>query len=166
MTTTKQTLHDEHAEFVPYLDLIRKAADGVGEFPPGAMRAMLDEIHEFLSHKLIPHAVAEGRVLYPVVRQVSGTPEVTVRMNRCHVELGRFADEVARLRGSLGTSPRQEQELRRVLYEEWGVVRSRTRPRAAPRPRPEAGPRLSLACARAFPRPVPCSDTGRAEDPA
>ncbi|HLB62236.1 MAG TPA: hemerythrin domain-containing protein [Actinomycetota bacterium] len=123
MTTTKQTLHDEHAEFVPYLDLIRKAADGVGEFPPGAMRAMLDEIHEFLSHKLIPHAVAEGRVLYPVVRQVSGTPEVTVRMNRCHVELGRFADEVARLRGSLGTSPRQEQELRRVLYGLHTVVR-------------------------------------------
>jgi len=44
-------------------------------------------------------------------------------MNRCHVELGRFADEVARLRGSLGTSPRQEQELRRVLYGLHTVVR-------------------------------------------
>jgi len=124
MTTAKQTLHEEHAEFMPYLDTIRRAADGVGELSTDDLRDMLEEIHEFLSHKLIPHAVGEGRVLYPVVRQVSGTPAVTVRMNRCHVELGRFADELERLLGSLEPSARLEHELRRVLYGLHAIVRA------------------------------------------
>jgi hemerythrin-like domain-containing protein len=124
MTTAKRTLHEEHAEFMPYLDLIRRAADGVGELGPDELRGMIEEILEFLSHKLIPHAVAEGRVLYPVVRQVSGTPAVTVRMNRCHVELGRFADELEQLRGALEPTPRRQHELRRVLYGLHTIVRA------------------------------------------
>lgn len=126
MTTLKETLHDEHEEFRPYVEAIRDAADAVGDVPASNLRQRLGEIHEFLAHRLIPHAVAEGRTLYPVFREVGGTPEVTVRMNRCHVELGRFTDELERLRkGLVGPEPTrgQERDLRRVLYGLHAVVR-------------------------------------------
>jgi len=126
VTTLKETLHEEHAEFLPHIEVIRETADGVGEVPVTALRGRIDEIHEFLAHRLIPHAVAEGRTLYPVFREAAGAPEVTVRMNRCHVELGRFTDELERLReGLIGPelTRGQERDIRRVLYGLHAIVK-------------------------------------------
>jgi hypothetical protein len=73
--------------------------------------------HEFLAHTVMPHAVAEGRVLMPLVRDRTGEPTIGIRMTQCHVQVGRLVDELehqlAQLRAG---SARAERELRRILY--------------------------------------------------
>jgi hypothetical protein len=79
----------------------------------------IGEIHEFLAHRLIPHAVAEGRLMLPLVRKLNGGPETAVGMNQCHVQLGRLTDELGstmeRSRAK-GMDAERESELRRILY--------------------------------------------------
>jgi hypothetical protein len=79
----------------------------------------LGEIHEFLAHRLIPHAVAEGRLMLPLVRKLPGGAGTAVGMNQCHVQLGRLTDELeSAMRRSrrMGLDAEMESELRRILY--------------------------------------------------
>ncbi|HSJ51966.1 MAG TPA: hypothetical protein VLA90_11910, partial [Actinomycetota bacterium] len=75
--------------------------------------------HEFLAHRLIPHAVAEGRLMLPLVRKLPAGGEAAVGMNQCHVQVGRLTDELEsateRAR-SAGLDDELEAELRRILY--------------------------------------------------
>lgn len=119
MTFGARTTQEEHEAFRPHLEAIRRLADSIGEMPVEELRARAKEVHEFIAHTVMPHAVAEGRVLIPLVRQESGGPTIGVRMTQCHVQLGRLLDElealVPALKGGLGAAP-PERDLRRVLY--------------------------------------------------
>jgi hypothetical protein len=112
-------VREEHEQFLPYVEDIRKVADSIGQVSIKSLLGRLTEIHEFLAHRLIPHAVAEGRLMLPLVRKMPGGDETAVGMNQCHVQLGRLTDELeaalARARHT-GMKGELEAELRRVLY--------------------------------------------------
>jgi iron-sulfur cluster repair protein YtfE (RIC family) len=113
------TIEQEHAAFRPYLDLIKGAADEIGECTIEHTRAEVAKIHDFLAHSLMPHAVAEGQVLFPVVRRESGEAELGIRMTQCHVQLERLTDELDGMRLQLSSAEplkRTEREIRRILY--------------------------------------------------
>jgi hypothetical protein len=116
---TVHSVREEHERFLPFLDDIRNVADSVGRVSIKSLLGRIGEIHEFLAHRLIPHAVAEGRLMLPLVRGLPGGTETAVGMNQCHVQLGRLTDElesaIERSRRT-GMGSDTESELRRVLY--------------------------------------------------
>jgi hypothetical protein len=119
MTVNVQTVKEEHQQFLPYLESIREVADSVGRVSDKSLLARTGEIYEFLAHRLMPHAVAEGKLMFPVVRGFTGSPEIALGMNQCHVQLGRFTDDLESVRGLIrkrGLDTGLESELRRVLY--------------------------------------------------
>lgn len=117
--TSVETVKQEHEQFRPYLEEIRSTADSIGRASIKSLLGRVGELHGFLAHRLIPHAVAEGRLMLPLVRQLPGGPEIAVGMNQCHVQLGRLTDELeaaaARAR-TKGMDAGMENELRRILY--------------------------------------------------
>jgi hypothetical protein len=119
MTPGARTIQEEHQAFRPHLDAIRRLADSIGEAPVEEVRAGVRDVREFLAHTVMPHAVAEGRVLLPLVRREGAEATIGVRMTECHVQLGLLLDELEALIPSLrGSSIRTatERNLRRVLY--------------------------------------------------
>lgn len=113
MTTLTQPLRDEHKELLPHVELLRTVADAIGAAPFASLRRSIDEAYAFLTHRLLPHAQAEERALYPVVGRLMGAPEATATMSRDHVEIGRLIEEL----GSLG---------RTWLVEAWARKKSET----------------------------------------
>lgn len=119
MSPTVQSVKEEHEQFLPWVQDIREVADSIGWASSESLLGRMDEIHEFLAHRLIPHAVAEGRLMLPLVRKLPGGTETAVGMNQCHVQLGRLADELesAVKRARVKDRGREtESELRRILY--------------------------------------------------
>jgi hypothetical protein len=119
VTPNVQSVREEHERFLPYLEDIRKVADSIGRASTKSLLGRLAEIHEFLAHRLIPHAIAEGRLMLPLVRRLPGGSGTAAGMNQCHVQLGRLTDELEsamkRARAK-GMGEEMESELRRVLY--------------------------------------------------
>jgi len=125
MGTGARTIQEEHAAFRSHLDAIERLADSIGDLPIEDVRAELAKVHEFMAHTLMPHAVAEGRVLFPVVREESGQPTIGVRMTQCHVQLGRLLEELEGLKAALDRgvqSSQPERDLRRVLYSVHAIL--------------------------------------------
>jgi iron-sulfur cluster repair protein YtfE (RIC family) len=119
MTTGARTTREEHAALRPHLERIERLADAIGDLSPTELRSQLEEVDEFLAHTLMPHAVAEGRVLFPLLRAEGGGPTIGVRMTQCHVQLGKLLDELEALIPALDRPsgrPGVERDLRRVLY--------------------------------------------------
>ena len=118
MTKAEESLCERHREFVPLIAAIDRAT---GELEQGSallIRAEAGGIHETLSHELIPHAVGEGRTLFPVIRRVTGSDATTKEMLAEHREISRLTDELEAIRQELtraGIGAQQEAEMRRVL---------------------------------------------------
>lgn len=115
----RQSVRAEHATLRRYVDTLCDVADAVGDIPLPALRHRLREVHTFLAHHLIPHAEAEDRVIYPLVATMLGTLEGISAMNRDHVEINRFAVELAALEQVVSGSRLRSADakaLRRVLY--------------------------------------------------
>jgi Hemerythrin HHE cation binding domain len=113
-----RTTHEEHESFYPQLDAMKALADSIGTFPTEQALARAREIHEFMAHTVMPHAVAEGVVVFPIVREESGEPTIGVRMTQCHVQLSRLIDELERLLTGAQMEPWMpvDRDLRRILY--------------------------------------------------
>ena len=94
MTPTIESVKQEHEQFQPNLEEIRTLADSVGRASTKSVLGRATEVHQFLAHRLIPHAVAEGRLMLPLVRKLNGGPETAIGMNQCHVQLGTLTDEL------------------------------------------------------------------------
>lgn len=121
-----RTLCEEHRGFVPLIGAIETIEGEVGALPLVQLRGETASVHEGLAHGLIPHAVGEGRTVFPTLRRVTGSSEVAREMNRQHQEIARLTDELDRLGEELGRAglhTRQERELRRLLHELRSVVR-------------------------------------------
>jgi hypothetical protein len=58
MVPLTQPLRDEHKELLPQIDLLRTAADSVGDAPISVLWQQVDVVYDFLTHPLIPHAQA------------------------------------------------------------------------------------------------------------
>jgi DNA-binding PadR family transcriptional regulator len=111
------TTHEEHEVFRAHITQLEGLADRIGEIPTDELTREATEAHEFLAHTVMPHAVAEGVVVFPLVREESGEPTIGVRMTQCHVQLSRLVDELeteiaALERGGAAT----QRAMRRTLY--------------------------------------------------
>ncbi len=115
----EDSLCEEHREFAPVIGLIERVGGAVGEVSVLTLRGDTATVHESLAHGLLPHAVGEGRTLFPVLRRVTGSDEAAVSMRREHVEIARLTDELERLRdelGGAGLTQAQQERIRRVLH--------------------------------------------------
>jgi iron-sulfur cluster repair protein YtfE (RIC family) len=111
---------ERHREFVPLIAAIERVEGELEEVSPIVLRAETGSLHETLAHELIPHAVGEGRTVFPVLRRVTGTDEITSQMLHEHREISRLTDELDRIRGELanaGLGAPQEAQMRTVLED-------------------------------------------------
>jgi iron-sulfur cluster repair protein YtfE (RIC family) len=109
----------EHHALGAHVDTLRTVADGIGVVEAETTLAGVDNLHEFLTHHLLPHAKAEEAVLYPLIDRLMGAADATATMRWDHDEIVRLAAELARLREALhsGRAPVSiERDLRRILY--------------------------------------------------
>lgn len=114
-----QFLRDAHRALLPHVEKMRVVADSVGDAPLEALKKSIDKVYEFLTHELIPHAQAEDRALYPIVKQIQGSPHTTATRWRDHLEIERFTLELVTLREHVNARKLEAKEaraLRRVLY--------------------------------------------------
>jgi iron-sulfur cluster repair protein YtfE (RIC family) len=117
-----EPLRAEHRHLYPHVEALAEAAAAVGFAETREQRAKVDAAYEFLAGHLIPHAVAEDLVLYPVLDRLIGVRDgtrATDTMRRDHVEVSRLTEQLGRLRG--GPAEREldageQSELRRLLY--------------------------------------------------
>ena len=75
-----QTTQEEHESFRARLEEIKALADSIGEIPVEEVQPRVAEVHDFLADSVMPHAVAEGVVLFPIVRHETCEPTIGVRM--------------------------------------------------------------------------------------
>jgi iron-sulfur cluster repair protein YtfE (RIC family) len=123
-----QPLRDEHKELLPNIEALATAGDAVGVAPRDKLVEQVHASYEFLSKQLIPHAVAEDKVLYVEVDRLIGSDvktQATDTMVRDHEEVGALTEKLEALAtklhdGELTTE--DEQELRQVLYALNGIV--------------------------------------------
>ncbi len=127
MSETQESLCERHREFVPLIAAIDKAESELATGSALLIRAETGGLHETLSHELIPHAVGEGRTLFPVLRRITGTDAATKEMLAEHREIARLTDELERIRDELsraGIGAEQEARMRRVLDHLKRAIRS------------------------------------------
>lgn len=123
-----EPLRTEHKTLLPHIDALATAADAIGTAPAAEQREKVHASYTFLTEQLIPHAVAEDKVLYAEVDRLigrNGGTRATDTMRRDHTEVGTLTDELGELGEKLdaGELPRaQQRELRRVLYSLNGIV--------------------------------------------
>ena len=125
MATLTQPLRDEQKELMPQVKTLQLAGDGIHEVLAPSDRALIDKAYTFLTHHLIPHAHAEEKALYPVVRKVMGSEHATATMSRDHTEVERLTAELGLLRSKItGTkiTLKQADALRGVLYGLYAIV--------------------------------------------
>ena len=124
MAPQARTAREEHERFDAQVASILEVADSVGVAPPDELLERTGEIHEFLAHTLMPHAMAEDSVLFPALRKETADAP-TVAMTSCHRQLARFTDELETQRARLSSPdqrPDAERELRRILYGTHALV--------------------------------------------
>jgi hemerythrin HHE cation binding domain-containing protein len=126
MFSPSHTLHEEHVEFAEEVEDLRRLADSVGMVPPNELRDRLCGAYDALTHRVIPHAMAEDG---SPLGQVTSTPleNGSAVLSREHVEIRELLAELEGLRWELA-HPRltvgQEQALRRVLYGLYALIRT------------------------------------------
>jgi iron-sulfur cluster repair protein YtfE (RIC family) len=70
----------EHHALGAHVDTLRMVADGIGVVDAETTLAGVDNLHEFLTHHLLPHARAEEAVLYPLIDRLMGAADATATM--------------------------------------------------------------------------------------
>ena len=126
MATITQPLRDEHKELMPHVETLLLAGDSIHEVLTDSDHVLIDKAYTFLTHHLIPHAHAEEKALYPVVRKVMGSEEGTATMSRDHIEVERLTNELELLRSQTiqtKITTQQVNALRRVLYGLYVLVK-------------------------------------------
>jgi len=119
MAEVTQALREEHQFLHREIAKLLIVADSIGDLAPNPLQRKIDEVHEFLAHRLIPYAEAEEEVLYPALCKALGTPQATITMSRDHVEISRRTEELRILRGRIREPDFDlfsAKELRRTLY--------------------------------------------------
>lgn len=123
MTQPTQPLRDEHKELLPYINLLRTVADAVGTDPALSTEQGIEDTYLFLTHHLLPHAQAEEHALYPEIGALLKAPAATATMIREHQEIKKLTGELGAYRQKSGLSESQNQDLRRILYGLYALVK-------------------------------------------
>lgn len=119
MTSPVRSLREEHRELLPHIAFMRSAADSIGQASSETVLEDIDEVLGFLTHRLMPHAEVEERVLYPAVARLLGAPEATRTMSRDHLEVARFCEQLRLVRSRIAgpdIAAVEVRELHRILY--------------------------------------------------
>lgn len=114
-----------HTEFVPLIGALERTEAEVGEVEARIVRVDAEVLHDRLAHGLIPHAVGEGRTLFPVLRRVTGSDVATLAMTGDHKQMAHLTDELDRVGREIakaGLNTERERALRRLLHELRSVV--------------------------------------------
>jgi iron-sulfur cluster repair protein YtfE (RIC family) len=113
-------LAEKHSRFVPLIAAIDRVEGELEGGSPVVIHAEAGAVHETLAHELLPHAIGEGRTLFPVLRRVTGSTEVTGEMLQAHRTIARLTDELDRVRDELieaGVGSKQGEVMHRLLEE-------------------------------------------------
>ena len=116
----------EHHELRGELERIRAAADALGEVPSGEALQSVRSVHQFLVDEILPHEAAEDAELYPVLADALGGEDPTGTMSRAHAEIAHLVRRLGLLLRELppdGADPADVQDLRRVLYGLYAILR-------------------------------------------
>jgi iron-sulfur cluster repair protein YtfE (RIC family) len=119
MSGSWESFLEEHARLRGRVERLRVVADMVGEVSPARLKAEVEKVCGFLSHRLLPHISVEERVLYPAIARAEGLGQVAQIMRLDHAEAAGLARELGVLRDKLTgetTGDEEANELRRVLY--------------------------------------------------
>lgn len=108
----------EHKGLLPHIERLRQTADAVGVTSDEELAAQVHENVHFLRHHLVPHAMAEDKVLYPAIDELMGAPGATQTMSRDHVAVVELTERLEALHGS-----NDYNALREVLYGLYALVR-------------------------------------------
>lgn len=127
MFSPSHTLHEEHVEFAEEVEDLRRVADSVGFVPANELRDRVCETYDRLTHRVIPHAMAEdgsplAQVMAGAIANVSGGA-----VAREHAEIAQLLAELDTLRWGLAREEAalaQELALRRVLYGLYALIRT------------------------------------------
>lgn len=126
MSKLTDFIHHEHGNLRPHVELIRVAADAVGEVPMPILRDLTNTVLGFLIRELIPHARDERDILYKALEQATQAPDSTATMNREHLEVSKLADQLGDLHAltvaESELSERTIRDLRRVLYGLYALI--------------------------------------------
>jgi len=126
-TLVAQQFSAEHLDLRPQIELLRIAADRLGERdtdPSDAMRKVR-RAHQFLTLDLEPHEQAEDREFYPVVASILGGDDPTVTMSRTHAEISRMTNKLGVIIERIGNerpTAADVRDLQRLLYGLYAVV--------------------------------------------
>jgi iron-sulfur cluster repair protein YtfE (RIC family) len=119
MTKPEDSLCQRHREFVPLIAAVERVEESVEEGRE-ALRSETVTLHEAFAHGLIPHAVGEGRTVFPVLRRITGSNKEATEMTAEHREIARLTDELERITAELersGVPSAQERALRSILHD-------------------------------------------------
>ncbi len=119
MPESKDSLCERHREFVPLIAAVEQVEESVGQ-EHETLRAEVIGLHEAFAHGLLPHAVGEGRTVFPVLRRVTGSSRQANEMTREHRDISRLTDELERLTDELdrsGLDASHERALRSLLRD-------------------------------------------------
>jgi len=109
-------------EIAHRLEALVEAGDAIGSAPLAEQRERVESSYRFLTEHLIPHAVAEDKVLYVEVdRLLGGRGETgaTDTMRRDHAEVARLTEELGEVRAKLSEGELDadwQRRARRILY--------------------------------------------------
>jgi iron-sulfur cluster repair protein YtfE (RIC family) len=119
MSKPAESLCERHREFVPLIAAVERVEEAVGE-GERTLTAEVMGLHEAFAHGLIPHAVGEGRTVFPVLRRITGSNRQATEMTEEHRRLACLTDELERLTDELtrsGVGSSRERALRAVLHD-------------------------------------------------
>jgi len=126
MSTLADYIHHEHSALRPHVELIRVAADAVGEVPLPILRDLTNTVLGFLVRELIPHSRQEREILHKTIEQATHAPGSTATMDREHLEVSKLTDQLGDLHAltvaEAELSERTVRDLRRVLYGLYAIV--------------------------------------------
>ncbi len=116
-------LREEHQQLRPRLEVLKRAADAIGQAPAGQLAEFLDPAIAFLQGRLLPHARAEDEILYPVVTRLLGSRHLVEAMRHDHREMARLAGDLVTIRGRLWREdPRDLDALSGILHSLYTLV--------------------------------------------
>jgi iron-sulfur cluster repair protein YtfE (RIC family) len=119
MSKAADSLCQRHREFVPLIAAVERVEESVEEGRE-ALHAETVALHEAFAHGLIPHAVGEGRTVFPVLREITGSSRDSMEMTKDHREIARLTDELERRMEQLerpGATGATDRALRSVLRD-------------------------------------------------
>ena len=106
---------------------IRHVADCLDVLPAKTARVEVEQIHRFLTEKILPHNAAEDATVYPVVARLIGGDDPTAPMSRAHLEIAHMVRVLGRHLSDLppeGPAIEDIRDLRRILYGLDAILRA------------------------------------------